>query len=182
MKGRHDDKMISGKIIILSSLHLVIVPLFYTKQPIMLTTEAIRAALHAVPQITHVEQHASISSTNDRARELAQAGAPEIALISADEQLAGRGRHGRSWFTPPGAALAISLLILWGALRISLEIADILVVSKGDLPAAATTVRDTLVGLSQNDAGRKALATSTYTGMVAPSAETERTLMAWLGI
>jgi phosphonate transport system substrate-binding protein len=48
--------------------------------------------------------------------------------------------------------------------------------------AAATTVRDTLVGLSQNDAGRKALATSTYTGMVAPSAETERTLMTWLGI
>jgi BirA family transcriptional regulator, biotin operon repressor / biotin---[acetyl-CoA-carboxylase] ligase len=76
----------------------------------MLTTEALRAALHVVPQITHVEQHAAIGSTNDRARELAQAGTPEIALISADEQTRGRGRQGRSWFTPPGAALAISLL------------------------------------------------------------------------
>ena len=76
----------------------------------MLTAEAIRAALHTVPQIVHVEQHAAIGSTNDRARDLAQAGAPEIALISADEQLAGRGRQGRAWFTPPGAALAISLL------------------------------------------------------------------------
>jgi BirA family transcriptional regulator, biotin operon repressor / biotin---[acetyl-CoA-carboxylase] ligase len=76
----------------------------------MLTTEALRAALHAVPLIVHVEQHAVIGSTNDRARELAQAGAPEIVLISADEQTRGRGRQGRSWCTPPGAALAISLL------------------------------------------------------------------------
>ncbi|HZY42640.1 MAG TPA: biotin--[acetyl-CoA-carboxylase] ligase [Anaerolineae bacterium] len=77
----------------------------------MLTTEAIRTALHDVVAITHMEHHTSIGSTNDRARELAQAGTPEIALISADEQASGRGRQGRSWFTPPGTALAISLLI-----------------------------------------------------------------------
>ena len=76
----------------------------------MLTTDTIRAALHDAAAITHVEHHASLGSTNDRARGLAQAGAPEIALISADEQTRGRGRHGRAWFTPPGAALAISLL------------------------------------------------------------------------
>jgi BirA family biotin operon repressor/biotin-[acetyl-CoA-carboxylase] ligase len=35
---------------------------------------------------------------------------PEIALVAADEQLAGRGRQGRSWYTPPGTALAFSLL------------------------------------------------------------------------
>lgn len=82
----------------------------------MLTTDLIRAALHDVPLISSVEHHASIGSTNDRARELANAGtrartaAPEIALISADEQLSGRGRQNRVWFTPPGTALAISLL------------------------------------------------------------------------
>ena len=76
----------------------------------MLTTATLRAALRDVPLITHVEQHSAIGSTNDRARELAQAGVPEIALISADEQLRGRGRQGRSWCTPPGVALAISLL------------------------------------------------------------------------
>jgi BirA family transcriptional regulator, biotin operon repressor / biotin---[acetyl-CoA-carboxylase] ligase len=63
-----------------------------------------------LPKISVVEHHLSIGSTNDRARELAAQGAPEIALIVADEQLAGRGRQGRSWYTPPGTALAFSLL------------------------------------------------------------------------
>jgi BirA family biotin operon repressor/biotin-[acetyl-CoA-carboxylase] ligase len=72
---------------------------------------AIRGALHGVPMITQVEHWPVIGSTNDRARELAHANLPEIALVSADEQTAGRGRQGRSWFTPPGTALAISLLI-----------------------------------------------------------------------
>ena len=76
----------------------------------MLTTDLIRAALHDLPLIAAVEHHASIGSTNDRARELAQANAPEITLVSADEQLTGRGRQNRAWFTPPGTALAISLL------------------------------------------------------------------------
>jgi BirA family biotin operon repressor/biotin-[acetyl-CoA-carboxylase] ligase len=63
-----------------------------------------------LPKISVVEHHHSIGSTNDRARELAAQGTPEIALIAADEQLAGRGRQGRSWYTPPGTALAFSLL------------------------------------------------------------------------
>ena len=75
-----------------------------------LTSDIIRAALRDVPLISTVEHHTSIGSTNDRARELAQAGTSEIALISADEQLRGRGRQNRAWFTPPGTALAISLL------------------------------------------------------------------------
>ncbi len=76
----------------------------------MLTTELIQSVLREVPLISTVEHYASISSTNDRARELAQANAAEIAVVSADEQIAGRGRQNRAWFTPPGTALAISLL------------------------------------------------------------------------
>ncbi len=76
----------------------------------MLTTDILRAALRDIPLISMVEHHASIGSTNDRARELANANVPEIALISADEQLSGRGRQNRAWFTPPGTALALSLL------------------------------------------------------------------------
>ncbi len=63
-----------------------------------------------LPNISAVEHHLTIDSTNDRARELAAQGLPEIALVVADEQLAGRGRQGRSWYTPPGTALAFSLL------------------------------------------------------------------------
>ena len=51
------------------------------------------------------------SSTNDRARELAQAGAPHGTLVTAAEQSAGRGRQGRAWSAPPGRALLMSLVL-----------------------------------------------------------------------
>jgi BirA family transcriptional regulator, biotin operon repressor / biotin---[acetyl-CoA-carboxylase] ligase len=50
-------------------------------------------------------------STNDRARELAVAGAPHGTLVTADEQTAGRGRQGRSWTAPAGSALLASLVL-----------------------------------------------------------------------
>src|SRR3954462_2085959 len=50
-------------------------------------------------------------STSDRARELALAGAPHGALVTAAEQTAGRGRQGRAWTTPPGTALAMSMVL-----------------------------------------------------------------------
>jgi biotin-(acetyl-CoA carboxylase) ligase len=47
-------------------------------------------------------------STNARARELVEAGAPGGMVVTADEQTAGRGRQGRSWTAPPGKALLYS--------------------------------------------------------------------------
>lgn len=54
---------------------------------------------------------AQIGSTNDEAKRLAAEGAPEGTLVLADTQTAGRGRAGRTWHTPPGAALALSLVL-----------------------------------------------------------------------
>jgi BirA family transcriptional regulator, biotin operon repressor / biotin---[acetyl-CoA-carboxylase] ligase len=51
------------------------------------------------------------TSTNDRARELAQAGAPHGTLVTAGEQSAGRGRQGRTWSAPAGSALLLSLVL-----------------------------------------------------------------------
>ena len=51
------------------------------------------------------------TSTNDRARALALAGAPHGALVTAGAQTAGRGRQGRPWAAPPGRALLLSLLL-----------------------------------------------------------------------
>jgi BirA family biotin operon repressor/biotin-[acetyl-CoA-carboxylase] ligase len=51
------------------------------------------------------------TSTNDRARELAQAGAPHGTLVTAGEQHSGRGRQGRTWSAPPGRALLLSLVL-----------------------------------------------------------------------
>ncbi|MBM3451364.1 MAG: 2-amino-4-hydroxy-6-hydroxymethyldihydropteridine diphosphokinase, partial [Armatimonadetes bacterium] len=45
---------------------------------------------------------ASTTSTNDEARRLAEAGAPEGTAVAARTQTAGRGRLGRSWTSPPG--------------------------------------------------------------------------------
>jgi BirA family biotin operon repressor/biotin-[acetyl-CoA-carboxylase] ligase len=50
-------------------------------------------------------------STNARAKELAAAGAPGGLVVTADEQRAGRGRQGRSWFGPPGSSLLYSVLL-----------------------------------------------------------------------
>jgi BirA family biotin operon repressor/biotin-[acetyl-CoA-carboxylase] ligase len=50
-------------------------------------------------------------STNDRARELAEAGAPSGAVVTADAQTAGRGRHGRVWTAAPGKALLYSAIL-----------------------------------------------------------------------
>jgi BirA family biotin operon repressor/biotin-[acetyl-CoA-carboxylase] ligase len=50
-------------------------------------------------------------STNDRARELAEAGAPTGTVVTADVQTAGRGRHGRAWTAPPGKALLYSAIL-----------------------------------------------------------------------
>jgi BirA family biotin operon repressor/biotin-[acetyl-CoA-carboxylase] ligase len=52
-----------------------------------------------------------LDSTNEYALHWAKGGAQNLSLVVADEQTAGRGRSGRTWFTPPGAALAFSLVI-----------------------------------------------------------------------
>ena len=50
-------------------------------------------------------------STNADLLAEARAGAPEGLVLVADHQTAGRGRQGRSWVAPPGAALLASVLL-----------------------------------------------------------------------
>lgn len=50
-------------------------------------------------------------STNERARELVEAGAPSGTVVTAAEQTAGRGRRGRSWAAPAGKALLYSAIL-----------------------------------------------------------------------
>ena len=59
--------------------------------------------------IAHQERFAIVGSTNDVVREWLASGTPEVCLAIADEQSAGRGRAGRRWEAPPGAALLLSL-------------------------------------------------------------------------
>src|SRR5262245_60357280 len=50
-------------------------------------------------------------STNARARELVEAGAPGGVVVTATEQTAGRGRQGRTWTAPPDKALLYSAVL-----------------------------------------------------------------------
>jgi BirA family biotin operon repressor/biotin-[acetyl-CoA-carboxylase] ligase len=53
----------------------------------------------------------SIGSTNDVAARLAGGGAPEGTTVAAEAQTSGRGRLGRTWFSPQGAGLYVSVVI-----------------------------------------------------------------------
>lgn len=58
-----------------------------------------------------IELHQVIDSTNNRARELALEGADEGTLIIAKTQLEGRGRLSRSWISPRGKGIWMSLIL-----------------------------------------------------------------------
>lgn len=51
------------------------------------------------------------TSTNDVVKGLALDGAPEGTVVTAACQTGGRGRHGRSWVSPPGKGLFYSILL-----------------------------------------------------------------------
>jgi BirA family biotin operon repressor/biotin-[acetyl-CoA-carboxylase] ligase len=69
------------------------------------------------------------TSTNDRARELAERGAPHGTIVTAGVQTAGRGRQGRTWTAPPGTALLVSVVLRHAPgllpLRAGLAVADL---------------------------------------------------------
>lgn len=52
-----------------------------------------------------------IPSTNDLAKEMARAGAPEGTVIMAEAQTAGRGRLGRTFHAPAGLGIYLSLIL-----------------------------------------------------------------------
>lgn len=58
-----------------------------------------------------VELLSEVSSTNTLIKERAAQGAAEGAVIIAESQTAGRGRRGRSFFSPEGSGLYLSLLL-----------------------------------------------------------------------
>lgn len=58
-----------------------------------------------------VRRFDTVTSTMDVCRALAEEGATEGPAVVANEQTAGRGRVGRTWFSPPGQSLYVSLLL-----------------------------------------------------------------------
>jgi BirA family transcriptional regulator, biotin operon repressor / biotin---[acetyl-CoA-carboxylase] ligase len=77
-------------------------PLTHESLSTRLTTTLIGRTMYVYP---------SIDSTNTRAVELAKNGAPDGTLVLAEEQIAGRGRLGRQWLSPPGSSLLFSIIL-----------------------------------------------------------------------
>ena len=73
--------------------------------------EALARAGARLGPFQHVSWHEHVGSTNDIARAAAESRAPEGTVIGANAQSAGRGRLGRSWSSPPGGGLYVSLVL-----------------------------------------------------------------------
>src|SRR3989304_5647074 len=59
--------------------------------------------------LSRLERFAEVDSTQRVVRGWLDAGLPEVAVAVADVQHAGRGRSGRTWQAPPGAAPLLSV-------------------------------------------------------------------------
>ncbi len=73
--------------------------------------DRLRAALSSRVFGRVLEYHERVGSTNDVIMELAGRGAPHGTVCLADEQSAGRGRRGYTWFSPPGCGIWASVLL-----------------------------------------------------------------------
>ena len=75
-------------------------------------TEALaRAGSRLGPFENRLCWYEEVGSTNDVAIRAAEAGAPEGLVVAANAQSTGRGRVGRSWSSPPGAGLYVSVVL-----------------------------------------------------------------------
>jgi BirA family biotin operon repressor/biotin-[acetyl-CoA-carboxylase] ligase len=73
--------------------------------------EGIKRSLHTRLLGQIMQYWPEVDSTNAALLRLATAGAPEGTVAVADAQTAGRGRLGKSWVSPPGVNLYLSVLL-----------------------------------------------------------------------
>lgn len=94
--------------ILCSVLHVTISSVYWLERFIVtLSDERLQGLL--APRA--VRYYVQAGSTNDIAREWLRNGGSDGAVVIADEQISGRGRQGRVWHTPPGVALAVSVIL-----------------------------------------------------------------------
>lgn len=63
------------------------------------------------PWRKHIQYFDCVESTNDLAKTMASQGAPHGTVLIADRQTGGRGRRGRSFFSPGGMGLYMSIIL-----------------------------------------------------------------------
>lgn len=79
--------------------------------PDVITSEEVISRLHTKWMGQNCLYLDRVDSTNNYAKRIAEEGAADGTLVMADEQTGGKGRRGRSWETPRGTNIAMTLLL-----------------------------------------------------------------------
>lgn len=79
--------------------------------PDVITLEELTSQIDTVWAGKQVFYYEETDSTNIRAKQLGEEGAPHGTLAVADQQNAGRGRRGRGWESPKGCSIYMSILL-----------------------------------------------------------------------
>ena len=79
--------------------------------PDLMTEAEIKSLMHTEWLAKEVLYFDTIDSTNTKAQELAEKGYPSGTLVVADKQESGKGRRGRSWVSPSGTGIFMTLMI-----------------------------------------------------------------------
>jgi len=79
--------------------------------PDLMTEAEIKSLMHTDWVAKEVLYFDTIDSTNIKAQELAEKGYQSGTLVVADKQESGKGRRGRSWVSPSGTGIFMTLMI-----------------------------------------------------------------------
>ncbi|MBR5496226.1 MAG: biotin--[Oscillospiraceae bacterium] len=93
---------------------------------------------HLLPKLSnaHITFFDCTDSTNEQAKKLARQGAGEFSLVIANEQTAGKGRMGRSFFSPADSGIYLSII-----LRPSLYIDDTTIITTACSVAVSRAIK-----------------------------------------
>jgi BirA family biotin operon repressor/biotin-[acetyl-CoA-carboxylase] ligase len=153
--------------------------------------DLLEALEHARPRLgrlaTSVTYFPTIGSTNDVAAAMASLPDAEGAVVLADAQTAGRGRRGHTWFSPPGAGLYVSVILLPArAARVSDRATGLVTLAAGvalcEGVEAATGLVPEIKWPNDVLVGRRKLAGILAEGVAAPSAPALQSVVLGFGI
>ena len=126
---------------------------------------------------TRILFFSTTGSTNDVASTLAVSPQGEGTVVIADAQSAGRGRRGRSWFSPAGAGLYVSVVLSPGRARRSADRATALLtlaagVALGEAIERVTGLAPDIKWPNDLLIGRRKLAGILAEGVAVPASST----------
>jgi BirA family transcriptional regulator, biotin operon repressor / biotin---[acetyl-CoA-carboxylase] ligase len=83
----------------------------FVSAPDILSTTEISYHLKSRTIVAAIHSYRTTKSTNDIALQLADDGADEGTIVTAEEQTKGRGRLGRVWHSPAGMGIYVSIIL-----------------------------------------------------------------------